>query len=229
MKSLFAALALWILFCFAVSRAESLRAGPLAISPESWDLIIYYETGGPLYYTKSLQRPCVPPGESGITIGVGYDLRFNTPVQIRADWGGVLPARDVERLAACAGLSHADSQARVGSVRDIVIPWEAALQVFKNRTVPRFAAMTAAAYPGVLAAPANVQGVMLSTSFNRGTAMAGDRRRELRWSRDDIGRGSYVKLPEYQLQMRRLWPTIAGLRKRYTAHAGLMQSASSSR
>lgn len=202
---------------------QDLAAGGLRISPESRELILYYETGGCGYYNSRLSRPTVPPAPSGVTIGIGYDLGFNTKEQIAADWGPYLPAEQVARLQSVAGLKGAWAKSALPRVRDIRIPWEIAIQVYEKRTVPRFARMTEQAYPGITGMPAHVQGVMLSTTFNRGASFAGDRRRELRWTRDDIERGSLVKLPAYQLQMRRLWPDILGLQRRYTAHAGLMQ------
>ncbi|MEI6654289.1 MAG: hypothetical protein WCP45_05940 [Verrucomicrobiota bacterium] len=208
----------------AVAQAAPLVAGDLRISPESRELIIRYETGGMAEYNATLQHPEVPPGASGITIGIGYDLGYNTPNQIAADWSGVLPAPQVARLQSVAGKTGAAARAALVRVKDIRVPWEAALKVYETRTVPRFARDTVRAYPGVLNLPNHMQGVMLSTSFNRGTAFSPyDRRRELVWSRDDIAAGRIARLPSYQLQMRRLWPSVAGLQRRYAAHAGLMQ------
>lgn len=206
-----------------VAKAQNLPAGPLRISPESRELIIYYETGGVGYYNAKLARPTVPPAPSGVTIGIGYDLGYNSKDQIAADWSPYLPAAQVARLQSVAGLKGEWAKAALPRVRDIHIPWETALQVYEKRTVPRFASMTERAYPGITAMPAHIQGVMLSTSFNRGTDFVGDRRRELRWTRDDIAHGNMVQLPSYQLQMRRLWPNTLGLQRRYSAHAGLMQ------
>lgn len=223
MKSLIAA----ILGIFATpAPADTIPAGPLRISTESRDMILYYETGGQGYYQARLQRPTVPPGQSGITIGIGYDLGYNSRAQIKADWAGAIPDAQIERLAGVAGLTGSKAKAALGRVRDIVVPWTAAAKVYESRTVPRFAALTAATYPGITNQHPHTQGVILSTTFNRGSAMAPfERRKELVWSRDDIRAGKAAKLPSYQLSMRRLWPNIAGLQKRYTAHAGLIQNA----
>jgi len=210
------------LFGFSAFSAP-IPAGNLSISPESHDLIIEYETGGRSGYNP---RPEVPPGASGVTIGVGYDCGYNTAAQIAADWGGVLPAAQVARLQTVAGRTGAMARAILPRVADIRVPWEAALKVYETRTVPRFARDTERAYPGILRLAPTIQGVMLSTSFNRGTAFSPyARRRELVWSRDDIAAGRVANLPSYQLQMRRLWPSIPGLQRRYAAHAGLMQKA----
>lgn len=223
--------ALFFIACFsfllcAFGFSAPLPAGTLRISPESRELIIRYETGGRVEYNARLQYPEVPPGQSGVTIGIGYDLGYNTPAQIAADWAGVLPAAQIARLQSVAGKTGATARAVLARVRDIRVPWEAALKVYETRTVPRFARMTEQAYPGVTRLPWHVQGVMLSTTFNRGAGMVPyERRKELVWSRDDIAAGRMTRLPDYQLQMRRLWPNIPGLQRRYAAHAGLMQRA----
>lgn len=217
---------LFALLFTGIASADPLAAGDLRISPESRDLIYYYETGGKGYYLSRLSRPTVPPSPSGVTIGIGYDIGYNTAAQVRQDWAGVIPQAQVERLASVAGLKGASAKAALPRVRDIVIPWDAACTVYEKRTMPRFAKLTASTYPGIKDMPPHIQGVMLSTTFNRGSALSPySRRKELVWSRDDIEVGRMVKLPSYQLSMRRLWPNIAGLQKRYAAHAGLMQRA----
>lgn len=203
---------------------ETIAAGNLRISKASEDLILYYETGGQGYYTSRLQKPTVPPGASGITIGIGYDLGYNSREQIGADWLGRLPAAQIARLQGVAGLKGASAKAALIRVKDIIIPWDTAVAVYKSRTVPRFARMTEQAYPGILKTAPDVQGVFLSMTFNRGSAFTPyDRRKEMVWSRNDVQSRNYVNLPDYQLQMRRLWPSILGLQRRYAAHAGLLQ------
>ncbi len=196
----------------------------LEVSPEAKNMCIEFETGGQAYYTSSLQRPTVPPGASGVTIGVGYDLGYNTRSQILADWGGLLSDSHVARLQSVSGKTGASARAALGSVRDIIVPWDKATIVYDKRTTPRFVALTEATYPGILNMHPHIQGVMLSTTFNRGSALSPyERRKELVWSRDSILEGNYWLLPGYQLKMRRLWPNIRGLTRRYTAHAALMQ------
>jgi hypothetical protein len=201
------------------------KVGNLIVSPEAKELIVYYEVGGQSYYKSRLQRPEVPPGASGITIGIGYDCGYNTSAQIAKDWGGVIPDAHVKRFQAMAGKKGPSARNALGSVRDIIVPWDAALKVYENKTMPRFAALTTSTYPGITKQYPHIQGVMLSTTFNRGNSLTGDRRRELLWSRDAIVKNNAKPLPGYQLQMRRLWPNIPGLLKRYAAHAGLMQRA----
>lgn len=204
---------------------QDVVSGGMRISKEAMDLIVEFETGGQSYYNARLKRPTVPPGFSGITWAAGYDAGYNTAAQIRADWKGVIPDAHVERLASVAGLKQAKAKAALARVKDIAIPWDAAMTVYKKKTLPRFAKLTEQTYPGLTKMHPHIQGVMVSTTFNRGSSLSGDRRRELLWSRNDIRAGINKKLPAYQTQMRRLWLSIKGLQRRYTAHAGLMQRA----
>jgi len=137
----------------AVAHAAPLVAGDLRISPESRELIIRYETGGMAEYNATLQHPEVPPGASGITIGIGYDLGYNTANQIAADWSGVLPAPQVARLQSVAGKTGAAARAALVRVKDIRVPWEAALKVYETRTVPRFRPFNASSWSSVASVP----------------------------------------------------------------------------
>ncbi len=210
---------------FLLSLLLSLPVHALEPSREALEMIIHYETGGEAYYRAKLQRPTVPPAPSGVTIGCGYDLGYNTREAIAEDWSALLPPAQVARLQSCAGLKGAAATAALPRVRDIIIPWAAAIRVYESRTLPRFSRLTEQAYPGILRMHPHVQGVILSTSYNRGTSFTGDRRLELRLTRDDIAAGRTARLPDHQLRMRRLWPGIPGLQKRYAAHAGLMRRA----
>ena len=79
-----------ILLFHACVKGETLQAGDLTISRAAKDLILYYEVGGSAYYVGHLERPTVPPGASGITIGIGYDLvtvehPLTTTLELRHD------------------------------------------------------------------------------------------------------------------------------------------------
>ena len=51
------------------------------ISKKSLEMIIHHEIGGRAYYEKKLQAPIWAGGESGVTIGMGYDLGYNSEKQ----------------------------------------------------------------------------------------------------------------------------------------------------
>ena len=68
--------------------------GRMKISDFGVDLIVHFEVGGRAYYTKAYSRP-IHPGNaaSGVTIGIGYDLRFSSRSQIASDWGPYVSTR----------------------------------------------------------------------------------------------------------------------------------------
>ncbi len=48
------------------------------ISKKSLEMIIQHEIGGRAYYDKKLQGPIWAGGESGVTIGFGFDMGYTT-------------------------------------------------------------------------------------------------------------------------------------------------------
>jgi hypothetical protein len=199
----------------------------LQISEKSWDLILEFEVGGGQpYYEKYLIHPEWPKGASGVTIGVGYDLGYNSRQQILADWKD-LPPEDLNLLAACAGIKGDAAKYALRTVSQVRVPWQLAMTVYKSRTVPRFAAATVKAYPGIDTLDAGAQGVMLSWVFNRGDGVsASDRDLEKRQIRAAVP-GQPPRVPGYIRHSERLWLGTAngrGLVRRREAEADLWQS-----
>lgn len=206
------------------------------ISARGANWIAEFETGGASYYRRFLQAPTYPGGASGVTIGVGYDIGYNTAKQVLADWAGRIPAEALTRLAAVAGLKGDKAKAAVAKVRDIAVPWDAALAVFLERTVPRFGAMTAKAFPGLELLPVPAQEALLSLVFNRGASLSGDSRREMagiadvcaRLKRGEIDQGAaLVAIAQLIEAMKRLWrgKGLDGLLKRRDAEASRVRQA----
>src|SRR5690606_25984011 len=68
------------------------------VSVDGATLIARYEVASLSLYEQRYLRPIKPSSASGITIGVGYDLRFNARTRFEADWAE-LPAATLARLA----------------------------------------------------------------------------------------------------------------------------------
>ena len=64
-------------------------------------------------------------------------------------------------------------------VKAIEVAFEDARKVFSENTLPRFAASTRKAYPGVELLFPDAQVALLSLAYNRGTSMSGARRKEM--------------------------------------------------
>ena|SRR2546423_1480922 len=168
-----------------------------------------------------------PGGESGITIGVGYDLGFVTPEQFEKDWTPYLSSDEIERLKDVIGLSGDRARQRAGEFRDIKIKRADAEQVFKERTLPLYSQRAENALPGIDQLPPAAQGALVSLTFNRGTAMDGDRRREMRAIRDAVAAGDLQQIANQLRSMKRLWEGkgLDGLLKRRDAEADLVESS----
>lgn len=115
----------------------------------------------------------VPPLESGITIGWGYDLGQVTRDQFSADWRAEIKPDYHNRLRSVVGFRGDKARDAAHGLRDIVIPRLAADKVF-SRTFDRYAALTLKAFPGLEKYSADVQGAVVSIVYNRGPKMDDD-------------------------------------------------------
>jgi len=188
------------------------------ISDKARDLILHFE---------DLDQPGEwPGGQSGITIGIGYDLGFVTPEQFRADWSDCLSDGDCDALAGVIGVSGDKAKARAASFNAIRIKRADAEKVFMERSVPHAQRETEAAFPGVDKLPADAQGALVSLIYNRGSKMDGDSRREMRAIRDAVPKGDLKEIANQIRSMKRLWEGkgLGGLLKRRDAEADLVES-----
>lgn len=197
------------------------------LSPNALKLILDYEVGGgEAYYNKCLKRPCWPKGASGVTIGVGYDCGYNTEAQFQKDWSGKIPQSDFDRLAKTLGYKGAAASKIVGSVSDIQIPWDAALEVFKENTVPRFIKMTLGAFPDADKLHPDAFGALVSLVFNRGASLSGDSRREMANIRGLVPSKDYKAIAQEIRNMKRIWAGkgLDGLLRRRDKEASLVEN-----
>lgn len=150
----------------------------MEISQESIELIISWEVAGGdamrsrSEYERKYHRPHWPGnGASGLTIGIGYDLRFARK-SFEGDWKTRL-----ERLAAprdaytrlASHLGRGGSRAAERMTSDISIPWEDAIAVFRVRRLPHYIEETTAAFPGAESMEPDVRGALTSMIYNCGS------------------------------------------------------------
>jgi hypothetical protein len=198
----------------------------LACSCKSLELIVQFEIGSRAQYDKRYSRPTWPGGESGVTIGIGYDLGYTSRQQIELDWDSFLEKPERAALQAVQGAKGAVAEQLARGLRNIVIPLAAAEPVFYASTLPRFAKITRDAFPGVEKLPFDAQGALLSLVFNRGASFAGERRAEMRAIRAELaGGGSLARIADQFEAMQRLWPGSRGLRERRVREAALVRGA----
>jgi hypothetical protein len=178
------------------------------LSAKALKLILDYEVGGgQRYYDRALKHPSYPGGASGVTIGIGYDLGYNTSAQFAIDWKA-LDSASFEKLKSCLGAKSSKAKALIPGVKSISIPWDLALDVFQKNTLPRFIRETIKAFPGSDKLHPDTFGALVSLVFNRGGSMTGSSRAEMLNIKKAIiaGRGDiYVYIAQQIVSMKRLW------------------------
>lgn len=173
-------------------------------------------------YDANCSKPTWPGGASGITIGIGYDLRFQRDFD--SCWAPRLPADTVAALRPWLGKQG--TQAGAQSLADHRIPFFAAWDVFTAVTLPAEVKSTEVAYGDLTPLPPLCRAALVSLVYNRGPDLGqkGDpdgRRREMMEIHDLIQAGKLDEVPAQFISMERLWPTAAGLRARRAAEADM--------
>ena len=199
----------------------------LVVSRKGLDQIVHFEISSENYYRNRLSRPTWPRGASGITIGIGYDLGYNSKAQIRRDWAGRISDVELEEIVIVAGKKGEQAEDVLSSVRHIKIPFEAANDVFYTSTLPEFAHLTLKAYPGVRELPADAQAMLLSLVYNRGTRMSGSRRKEMKAIQPLAINKDLDGIAEQIRAMKRLWDisVLPGLHIRRDEEAHMIANA----
>jgi hypothetical protein len=188
------------------------------------DLIIAFEVGSPEVYHAKYRRPIWPGAASGVTVGIGYDLGHAAPRVIALDWESHPHA---VRLSTASGTTGPLARELAKRLADVVIEYGHARQVFDQTSVVEHYRIARRVFggPAFDALPPNAQGALVSVVFNRGGAMAGERRREMRAIRDACVPAADTACIATQLRaMTRLWAGTdieAGMRRRRHAEAEL--------
>ena len=191
------------------------------------------ETGGLGYYDKVTRWPHYPGHASGVTIGVGYDLRFNTEENFKELWAGHLSRDIIDELSKDIGKKGSEKRIKELKQMGIEIPFKAAWPVFVKKTLPRFYSDTESIYPSLKTLPDLCRSVLVSIIFNRGNSLSGPRRTEMREIRDILARADSPDLHKRKIKMilsdvedqivsmKRLWGVQSGLAKRRQSEANL--------
>lgn len=195
------------------------------VSEKGLKFIIDAETGGEAYYNKKLKRPSWPGASSGVTIGAGYDLGYNTVSQLCEDWDGHLDGDSIDDLKGVCGIKGTAANALIPSVSRIEVPWSAAVAVFNKSTVPRFYSQMLRIYPEAATIDPDAACALLSLVFNRGSSLTGERRKEMASIQAALKENDLPAIVGLLREQKRLWPDSKGLRNRRDAEANFFESA----
>jgi len=179
------------------------------------------EVGSRDYYDKFAASPHCPGEQSGVTIGIGYDLRYQDLRNFEKDWGPELPEEVLKRLRPHLGQPGGPAAAAV--LKAIKIPFYRAWRVFVKTTLPRYISLTREAYPQLNGLPEGCRGALVSLVYNRGPGLKGERRREMRAIREHLAQGRLKNVMGELTAMKRLWPGNPGLCARRNREARLWE------
>jgi hypothetical protein len=197
-------------------------------SKKAADLIIQFEIGGRSVYDKSYQKPTWPGGESGITIGIGVDLGYTTDKEFMAVWSPSLNLNFINALRPTIGLKGQKAKSMLkGEILNVRVPYNVAYEIFIKHTLPKFYKATLTIYPEMIHLNEDTQGALVSMVFNRGTNLAGDRRKEMKAIIDLVKLKDYEGIAEEIEKSKRLWEGagLDGLVVRREAEADLIRNS----
>ena len=214
---------------FLNRRLPEIPAGAsLIVSKPSMDMIVEFEVGSESYYQSRLIHPIWPGGDSGITIGIGYDLGYVTLTKFMSDWSDVLDHGSIQKLSSVIGLKGSAAKNKLTkTVKDVIVPINIAKIVFYTRSLPIYAKATSLLYPGIELLPPDAQGALLSLVYNRGTGISGATRTEMFNIKEWVVQQNLSKIAQEIRAMKRLWigKGLDGLLTRRDKEANMVENA----
>jgi GH24 family phage-related lysozyme (muramidase) len=197
-------------------------------SLDTLKLLFDYEVGGGKpYYDKYLSKFTWPGGASGPTIGIGVDCGYYTKEEI-AKIFHFLKNDQIKLIQGASGKTGSSGKEYTKILREagIVVSWDQAKEIFESLTWPKFARLTEKAFPEVEELCDNAYGALVSLVFNRGSAMQGDSRLEMRNIRDLVPKKNYKGIAKELRKMKRIWQGkgLDGLLERREAEAKLVET-----
>ena len=187
------------------------------------------EISSPATYRQSYCHPTWPSAQSGITIGIGYDLQFRNEGDFRRDWGGRLTADCLTQLLPALGEVGSDEV--LDRVRDLVVPLPAAVGAFISRSLPLFLTEARGIYPQLDGLATQQRTALVSLVYNRGPRLTDNNptlqdRREMRAIQQLLADGDLDAVPAQFESMTRLWDPakLPGLIQRRRDEATMWRS-----
>lgn len=197
------------------------------ISKKAIDLIIQHEVGGRAVYEKRYQKPIWAGGDSGLTIGLGYDIGYVKEAQLFSDWQ-VLNLNFLNALKRFCGVKGEVVKTMMrGEVLNVIIPYNIAYEVFVKKSIPKYYALTKKIYPQLDELNEDTRGALVSMVYNRGAKIDGDSRKEMKAIVDLVAKKDYEGIAEQIEQSKRLWEGkgLDGLVIRREAEADLIRES----
>lgn len=178
------------------------------ISEKATDLIIRLEVGSQARYERMYQGAIWPKGLSGVTIGIGYDLRFSSDALLQRDWGKLLDNATLDLLRPALGLRNEAAQKFVAGTTGVRVPWSAAHKQFVE-FLPYPTAQAQAIFANSEMLSNDSFGALVSLVYNRGSAIPKNKadRQEMYRIHELMKRKEFKGIPKEIRSMKRLWTT----------------------
>ena len=198
----------------------------LPISARAYNLIISFEVSGEAVYNKRYRHPEWPGGRSGVTVGIGYDVGYCSAAQLTNDWTGKISVAAIASLQTVRGLKGTAARNALASVRNVDVPWAAAISVHQSTVIPRWVGIVTNALPNTGELSPDCLGALVSLTYNRGPSFSasGARYAEMRAIKQAMTSRNFAAIPDHIRDMKRLWPNVAGLLRRRDREAQLFQA-----
>lgn len=197
------------------------------ISKKAIDFIIQHEVGGRNVYDKKYSKPTWAGGDSGLTIGLGFDVGYCTEKELFATWKD-LNLNFLNALKRFCGIKGEKVKTLMkGEVLNVVIPYNIAYDVFVKVSIPKFYAQTKKIYPQLEELNEDTQGALVSMVYNRGASLQGDSRKEMRAIVDLVAKKDYEGIADQIEASKRLWEQrgLDGLVIRREAEADMIRES----
>lgn len=192
----------------------------IQIGKKAVDFIFAEETGGKEFYDIHGAKPSWPKGSSGITVGAGYDLGYNTPEEIERSWKGIVNDNMIQVMKSVSGLRGQKAANALTSkvINSVYVPYDVAFKQFMNKVIVGEVALTIKTFPKSEELNPDTIGVLTSIVYNRGSAMNDhdpkeQDRKEMRLIKMLVPQKDYKGIAAQIDSMKRLWdgvPNYAG-------------------
>lgn len=197
------------------------------ISNRAIELIVASEVSSHSTYEKKYQAPTWPTGQSGVTIGIGYDVGYVKPKELEMDWVNYISADQIRALQQACGEKGAAARDLLSTIPSVQISWDTANAQFRKEMIPRYVGLVEKSLENTPLLKADCLGALVSLVYNRGASfnLKGDRFLEMRQISDAMEAKQFSEIPEYIRSMKRLWgANLSGLWIRRDAEADLFES-----
>lgn len=201
----------------------------MLVSKKSINSLVNEEVSSQATYEKKYRGIILPPGASGGTIGIGYDLGYMTPDDIQRHWKAELPQPMINILKMFSGLKGDKARRAISAnmiAKEVNIPFQSAINVFTKISLPSYGRRALIIYQGLDKLTPDAVGAIVSLVYNRGTSLEGDRRTEMKAIVPLVKAKDYDGIAAEIIAMKRLWGQDAkGLLLRREREAALVKNS----